>query len=387
MIARLQGLRPASTNDMKKKVLITGGAGFIGSHLADELLRHGYVVRALDNLSPQVHGEQDRRPKYLDREVELIQGDVSDLAVVERALAGIDAVYHFAAAVGVAQSMYQIARYTSINNGGTAVLLEALIRNPVERLIVASSMSIYGEGLYQDQDGHVLMPGERSAEQLKRRQWELLAADGSVLSPIPTPEGKSPALPSMYALSKYGQERMCLTVGKAYDIPTVALRFFNVYGTRQSLSNPYTGVLAIFASRLLNKRPPLINEDGRQKRDFVSVRDIAFAGRLALEVTEAAGNAINIGSGKPVSVLELAERLARLLEKPHIGKNVTGHYRKGDIRHCFADISLARQLLGYEPKITLEAGLLEYVQWLEGQTAVDKFAQAHEELMVRGLAA
>jgi dTDP-L-rhamnose 4-epimerase len=372
---------------MKKKVLITGGAGFIGSHLADELLCHGYVVRALDNLSPQVHGEQGRRPKYLDRDVELIQGDVSDPVVVERALAGIDVVYHFAAAVGVAQSMYQIARYTSVNNGGTAVLLEALVRNPVERLIVASSMSIYGEGLYRDRQGHVVLPLERSAEQLKRRQWELVTADGSALSPIPTPEGKSPALPSIYALSKYDQERMCLTVGKAYDIPTVALRFFNVYGTRQSLSNPYTGVLAIFASRLLNNRPPLINEDGRQKRDFVSVRDIAFASRLALEVTEAAGKAINIGSGKPVSVLELAEKLAHLLEKPHIGKNVTGRYRKGDIRHCFADISLAQRLLGYEPKITLEAGLLEYAQWLEGQTAIDKFAQAHEELTVRGLAA
>ena len=372
---------------MKKKVLITGGAGFIGSHVADELLQHGYQVRALDVLSPQVHGEQRSRPEYLDPDVELIQGDVRDFAVVERALAGIDIVYHFAAAVGVGQSMYQITNYTSMNNGGTAVLLEALVRNPVERLIVASSMSIYGEGLYQDLNGHVVVPRERSAEQLKRRQWELVAADGTVLTPIPTPEAKTPALPSIYALSKYDQERMCLTVGKAYDIPTVALRFFNVYGTRQSLSNPYTGVLAIFASRLLNNRPPLINEDGRQKRDFVSVKDIALASRLALEIPEAAGNAINIGSGKPVSVIDLAEELIHLLERPHIGKNVTGRYRKGDIRHCFADISLARRLLGYEPKVSLKAGLLELAQWLEGRTAIDRFAQANEELTLRGLAA
>lgn len=371
---------------MKKKVLVTGGAGFIGSHIADELLLHGHSVRALDVLSPQVHGEQSTRPGYLDLDVEFVQGDVRDSAVVERALAGIDVVYHLAAAVGVGQSMYQIANYSSMNSGGTAVLLEGLVRHPVERLVVASSMSIYGEGLYQDIEGHVVTPRERTREQLKRRQWELLAEDGSELIPVPTPEAKPPGLPSIYAISKYDQERMCLTVGQAYDIPTVALRFFNVYGTRQSLSNPYTGVLAIFASRLLNDRPPLINEDGRQKRDFVSVQDVALACRLALESAGAPGNAINIGSGKPVSVMHLAEMLAHLLEKPHIGKIVTSRYRKGDIRHCFADISLARRLLGYEPKVTLEAGLLELAKWLEGQTAVDRFAQAHEELLVRGLA-
>ena len=371
---------------MKKKILITGGAGFIGSHVADELLKHGYAVRALDLLLPQVHGNGHGRPEYLDPEVQLVQGDVRDARAVERALKGIDGVFHLAAAVGVGQSMYEISRYTSINNGGTAVLLECLAKHPVERLVVASSMSIYGEGLYQDSAGSFVTPSGRSIEHLKNRRWELFGEDGSQLAPVPTPESKPPTLPSIYALSKYDQERMCLTIGKTYDIPTVALRFFNVYGTRQSLSNPYTGVLAIFASRLLNNRPPLINEDGGQKRDFVSVRDVASACRLALEVPEAAGHAINIGSGRPVSVMQVADLLAEMLERKRIGPNVTSRYRKGDIRHCFADIALAHHVLGYEPKVRLEAGVLEVAEWLEGRTAADHVVQAENELLARGLA-
>ncbi|MBV8816315.1 MAG: NAD-dependent epimerase/dehydratase family protein [Verrucomicrobia bacterium] len=372
---------------MNKKILITGGAGFIGSHLADELLKHGYSVRVFDSLLPQVHGEDRKRPEYLDREVELLPGDIRDAAALGPALKGIDAVYHLAAAVGVGQSMYQIARYTGINNGGTAILLECLAKHPVERLVVASSMSIYGEGLYRTSAGDLVIPSERSIEQLKARRWEVVGPDGVPLIPVSTPESKFPALPSIYALSKYDQERMCLTIGAAYDIPTVALRFFNVYGTRQSLSNPYTGVLAIFASRLLNNKPPLINEDGAQKRDFVSVHDVALACRLALESPDAPGRAINVGSGNPISVTEVADRLAEMLEKKHIGHRVTSCYRKGDIRHCFADISLARRLLGYQPRVAFETGIVEVVEWLEGQTAVDHFVKAQQELLDRGLAA
>ncbi|HET6569208.1 MAG TPA: NAD-dependent epimerase/dehydratase family protein, partial [Rhodothermales bacterium] len=228
-----------------KRILITGGAGFIGSHLADELLASGYEVRALDNLAPQVHGEGGNRPDYLSPDVELLVGDVRDPDAVRRALEGVSAVYHLAAAVGVGQSMYEIAHYTSINNLGTAVLLEALIEQPVERLVVASSMSIYGEGLCRARDGRLRPGRERPLEQLKAGQWELRDEDGGVLDPMPTPERKQPDLASIYALSKYDQERMCLTIGRAYGIPTVALRFFNVFGTRQALSNPYTGVLAI----------------------------------------------------------------------------------------------------------------------------------------------
>ena len=369
----------------KKAVLITGGAGFIGSHLADALLAAGHRVRVLDNLDPQVHGGEQRRPDYLDSEVELIVGDVRDAAAVEKALQGIDTVFHFAAKVGVGQSMYAVENYTDVNNRGTAVLLEALIKRPVERLVVASSMSIYGEGLYRDAEGIVTAGQERTLDQLRNRQWEVMDQDGRVLTPVPTPESKQPTLASVYALSKYDQERLCLMVGRAYNIPAVALRFFNVYGTRQALSNPYTGVLAIFASRLLNGNAPLVNEDGEQRRDFVSVRDVAQACLLAMDKAGGvAGQAFNVGSGRNYTVLEVGRRLAESLGK-NIEPEITGKYRVGDIRHCFADISLTRSLLGYEPKVQLEDSLIELAGWLEGQIAVDRVSDAAAELSARGL--
>ncbi|HEX8221586.1 MAG TPA: SDR family NAD(P)-dependent oxidoreductase [Chloroflexia bacterium] len=370
---------------MSKQILITGGAGFIGSHLADELLARGYRVRALDNLTEQVHGPDRHRPSYLSPDVELVVGDVRDREMVRKALKGVDAVYHLAAAVGVGQSMYEIERYTEVNNIGTAVLLEALVESPVERLVVASSMSIYGEGLYKAPDGSISEGRERDIEQLKARQWEVRNADGEVLTPVATPESKTPSLASVYALSKYDLERLCLVVGRAYNIPTVALRFFNVYGTRQALSNPYTGVLAIFASRFLSGQPPLINEDGYQQRDFVSVYDVARACRLALEVPGAAGQVINVGSGQRYSVREIAARMAPLLHKEHLQPEITGKYRMGDIRHCFADISLARRVLGYDPQVTLEEGLTELAGWLQEQIVVDYVPQAYAELATRGL--
>jgi dTDP-L-rhamnose 4-epimerase len=368
-----------------KEVLVTGGAGFIGSHLADELLAHGYRVKVLDVLHPQVHGEGRKRPAYLDRKVELIAGDVCDKVAVRRALEGVDAVFHFAAAVGVGQSMYEVAHYTRVNDLGTAVLLEALIERPVERLVVASSMSLYGEGLYRNAAGQVREAAERTIEQLKRGDWEVRDASGEILQPAPTPETKMPAIASVYALSKYDQERLCLMIGRAYGIPTVALRFFNAYGPRQALSNPYTGVLAIFASRLLNDSAPTIFEDGLQQRDFVSVHDVARACRLALEVDEAAGEVFNIGSGRPQTVRDIASRLARVVGKEHLRPQILGKYRVGDIRHCFADITKAREVLGYEPQMTLDDGMAELASWLEGQAAVDRVAQASAELSQRGL--
>lgn len=370
---------------MAKRILITGGAGFIGSHLADELLRHDYSVRVLDNLSEQVHGSEGGRPDYLAPEAQIVVGDVRDPEAVRRALDGVDAVYHFAAMVGVGQSMYEIARYTDVNNLGTAVLLEALAKKPVERLIVASSMSLYGEGLYRAPDGSTTTAAERSLEQLKSHDWELRNEKGEVLEPLPTPETKPPSLASVYALSKYDQERLCLMVGRAYGIPAVALRFFNAYGTRQALSNPYTGVLAIFASRFLNGKPPLVNEDGYQRRDFVSVHDVTRACRLALEVPEAGGQVFNVGSGHYYTVREIAERMSAVLGMEQIRPEVTGKYRVGDIRHCFADITLARQVLGYEPRVTLEDGLTELAAWLGGQIAHDRVAEAQAELAARGL--
>jgi dTDP-L-rhamnose 4-epimerase len=382
---------------MARQVLITGGAGFIGSHLADELLRRGYRVRALDNLSPQVHGDARHRgargPDYLDPDVELVVGDVRDRDAVRRALDGVDTVVHLAAAVGVGQSMYEIAHYTDVNNLGTAVLLEALVERgrtrPVERLVVASSMSLYGEGRYRTADGRTVDAAERTRAQLAAGAWEPVDEVGCPLQPVATPESKPPALASVYALSKYDQERMCLMIGGAYGIPTAALRFFNVFGTRQALSNPYTGVLAIFASRFLNDRAPMLFEDGYQQRDFVSVYDVARACRLALEAPddalERAGRVFNVGSGRRYSVREVADRMAAALGKEYIAPEVTGKYRVGDIRHCFADITLAREALGYEPEMPLEDGLGELAEWVEGQTADDRVAQASAELAARGL--
>ena len=370
---------------MSKHVLITGGAGFIGSHLADELLNYGYRVRALDVLAAQVHGPQRQRPDYLNPEVELIMGDIRDSAVVRRALQGVDAVYHFAAAVGVGQSMYKVEHYTSTNNLGTAVLLQALIERPVERLIVASSMSVYGEGLYRAPDGTVSAGEPRSPAQLKAGAWEVHNARGEPLMPMPTPETKTLCPASVYALSKYDQEQLCLTVGQAYGFPAVGLRFFNVFGPRQALSNPYTGVLAIFTSCFLNGSPPLVFEDGYQCRDFVSVDDVVQACRLALEVPEAAGGVFNVGSGRHDTVCVIAERIAVVLGKEHIRPKITGRYRVGDVRHCFADITSARQVLGYEPQVTLDKGLVQFADWVEKQMSFDRCAQAYAELDARGL--
>jgi dTDP-L-rhamnose 4-epimerase len=366
------------------QILITGGAGFIGSHLADDLIHRGHTVRALDNLSPQVHGGGATRPAYLDRDVDLIRGDVRDSAALRRALSGVDGVFHFAASVGVGQSMYEIAHYTSTNNVGTAVLLQELSARPVQKLVVASSMSLYGEGLYRNADGQLVETSERTRDQLRRAEWDPYGADGTPLEPVPTPESKTPSLSSVYALSKFDQERLCLMVGRAYGIPTVALRFFNVFGTRQSLSNPYTGVLAIFASRLLNGNAPLVFEDGLQRRDFVSVYDVVQACRLALEVDAAAGRVFNVGSGQAYTVREVVTFLSAALGKS-TEPEICGKYRVGDIRHCFADITLAERVLGYRPAVTLEDGLVELSGWLADQDAEDRVAEARQELDSRGL--
>ena len=370
---------------MKKKVLITGGAGFIGSHVADELLQQGYEVRALDNLSEQVHGRGRKRPKYLHPDVELQLGDVRDPKAMRMAVEGVDAVFHLAAMVGVGQSMYQIKEYTEVNNLGTAVLLEALMKHPVEKLVVASSMSIYGEGLYTDSQGLFHMEVSRKLSDLKKAQWELYNELGEQLHPEPTPESKKPDLSSIYALSKYDQERLCLIAGKAYNIPTSALRFFNVYGTRQALSNPYTGVLAIFASRLLNNNAPMIFEDGKQQRDFIHVKDVARACRLAMEVPSANGEVFNIGSGNQYSIEFIANKLAAVMGKSGIEAEITGKYRVGDIRHCVADTTKATAILGFKPRVQFKEGLSEMASWLKTQIATDNVSQASFELSSRGL--
>jgi dTDP-L-rhamnose 4-epimerase len=370
------------------RVLITGGAGFIGSHLADRLLAEGHEVRALDNLDRQVHPAGER-PDYLDKDVELQVGDVRNHDAVRNALDGIEAVVHFAAAVGVGQSMYEIERYTSINAIGAAVVLEEAVerRQQIRKLLVASSMSIYGEGQYRNprtgESG--LAPGLRPESQLAAREWDVLAEDGTPLEPEPTAETKPLRPTSIYAIGKRDHEEMVLAVGAAYGIPAVALRFFNVYGERQALSNPYTGAAAIFSSRLLNDRPPLVFEDGKQTRDFIHVRDIARCCALALQEDGADGRALNVGTGRPTSIVEVAEVIARGLGK-ELEPEVVNEYRAGDIRHCYAETQLANELLGFRAEIPFEAGMHELLEWLEGQEAADSVDAAREALVARGLA-
>jgi dTDP-L-rhamnose 4-epimerase len=366
-------------------VLVTGGAGFIGSHLVDRLLADGYDVRILDSLDPQVH---DGHPAYLSADAELIVGDIRDRAVVAKALDGVDRVVHLAAAVGVGQSMYEIERYTSVNALGTAVLLEAAIgaRDRLEKMVVASSMSIYGEGLYRcSAEDRLHAPEPRPDDQLERREWELRCPScGEPLESLPTPETKPLQPLSIYAVGKRDHEEMFLAWGRAYKVPVTALRFFNVYGPRQALSNPYTGVAAIFAARLLNARAPVIFEDGLQSRDFVHVSDIAAGIQLALEPGRGDLLALNLGTGQPTSVHAVAETLAEGLGV-EIAHELRQQFRAGDIRHCVADITLAREALGYEPRVSFADGMCELAEWLRGQEAVDRVDQATDALIARGL--
>ena len=365
-------------------VLVTGGAGFIGCHVVQALLNAGYEVRELDSLIDQVHDRHGPRNPVLAH-ADFREGDVRDAAAVTAALRGVDRVIHLAAEVGVGQSMYAIERYVSVNDTGTAVLCEALIAHPVQRLVVASSMSIYGEGLYQAQDGTVLPNVVRPAQ--RGAGWDPAGPDGAALTPLPTPEWKQPNLASVYALTKYVQERLTLTVAPAYGMEAVALRLFNVYGPGQALSNPYTGVLAIFASRLLHRERPLVFEDGEQRRDFVHVKDVADAFMLALEHPAAAGQVFNIGSGHDVSILEVAAAIAGAMGLPHLTPEVMGKARTGDIRHCFADIGLAGRALGFQPKRSFDDSLGELVEWVRRQQAVDLVQRARQELETRGLVA
>lgn len=367
------------------RTLVTGGAGFIGSHLVSELVRRGDQVVVLDSLEEQVHGGV---APSLPPSVELVVGEVGDRAAADRALAGVDRVVHLAAAVGVGQSMYEIARYTERNTMQTAIFLEQLVaQRPLPaRLVVASSMSIYGEGEYECPEHGRVAPPPRAEDQLLARQWELVCPScGAELAPVGTSEAKSLIPTSIYAITKRDHEELCLVTGAAYGIPTVALRFFNVYGPGQALSNPYTGVAAIFASRLLNGRPPVIFEDGRQSRDFIHVSDIARALMLALEVERATGHAINLGTGRPSTVLEIAQALAAGLNAD-VEPILNGQYRAGDIRHCVADPSRARELLGFEPATTLEQGMRDLLAWLVDQEAVDRVDDATRELAAHGLA-
>ena len=371
---------------MDKHILITGGAGFIGSHLTDAMLARGYRVTVLDNLSPQVHadGEMDADgwPTYLDPRARRIKGDLLDEGVFEAALEGVTHLAHLAASVGVGQSMTNIVDYTRNNVMTAAVMLEVLSQRPhtIQRMAVASSMSIYGEGDYirPSTNTHVTTD-VRPHAQLEARQWEIMI-DGEELEPVPTSEDKLLQPNSIYAVNKRDHEEMFLSVGRALQIPTVALRLFNTYGSRQALSNPYTGVAAIFISRLLNDQPPLVFEDGRQMRDFVHVHDVARAFATVLDSDRQTWDVFNVGSGTPISVNEIAAILARLLGK-NIAPEVLNRYRVGDIRHCFGDISRIERAYGFKPERDMETGMAELIDWVSRtKPPVDRSAESLAEL-------
>lgn len=377
---------------MSETVLVTGGAGFIGSHLVDALLQQGYRIRVFDNLEPQVHGglrEQGRWPDYCNPDAEYLLGDVRDSEAVQRALQGADIVFHEAAMVGVAQSMYDVVRYTDVNVNGAAVLLQAVIdsKQRPRKMMVASSMSIYGEGAYSCPVHGKVYPRLRGEAQLNDHDWEMRCpvtgcAERAV--PIPTDEDKPLYPTSIYAINKRDHEEMFLATGRAYSIPTVALRYFNVYGDRQALSNPYTGVAAIFSSRLLNGSAPVVFEDGRQTRDFTHVSDIVRANLIVMQSEDANYGVFNVGTGRALSILDMSEALIH-----HLGVDVqteiTQKFRAGDIRHCAADISRL-QALGYQPGVTFEDGTAGLVEWVRVQQAADQFEKARRELAERGLA-
>ena len=370
---------------MSKKILVTGGAGFIGSHLVDALVEEGHEVRILDNLEPQVHG--NKIPDYLNHEAEFIRGDIRDEYMLRKALKNIEVVFHQAAIVGVGQSMYHINQYMDINTQGTAKLLDVIVNDnyDIEKLVVASSMSIYGEGEYVCEEHNTVYPDVRTRSQLEARDWDVKCPEcGKKVKPQYTGENKPLHPTSIYAISKRDQEEMCLVIGRAYGIPTVALRYFNGYGPRQALSNPYTGVCAIFSSRIKNGKPPLIYEDGLQKRDFISVHDIVTANLLAMRKKEADYEVFNVGTGEPITISGVADILIKLYEKD-FQPEVISKYRAGDIRHCYADISKIKSILGFEPEYSLTDGMRELYQWGDRAFGEDNSQKVQEELKIKSL--
>ncbi len=367
--------------------MVTGGAGFVGSHTVDMLLEKGYEVRVLDNLDPQVHGERDT-PEFLDlSRVEFVKGDMVDRDTVRGVVADVDAIIHLASRVGVGQSMYQVERYVAANTQGTANLLDVLTteEHDVKKMVVASSMSIYGEGRYSCDNCGLLSPKLRDDKQLDEKAWELLCPRcGVPLKPEPTDEAKPLQPTSIYAMTKHHQEEMALLIGKTYGIPTTSLRYFNIYGPRQALSNPYTGVIAVFAARTQNNNPPIIFEDGNQTRDFIFVKDIARANLLAMEKDEGIYQALNVGTGRATSIKEIAFNVIELCKK-ELTPLITGRYRSGDIRHCYASVEKISSI-GFEPEYSLSEGLRETLGWVRGQeVSKDRSDEAVKELEEHGL--
>ncbi|HON56175.1 MAG TPA: GDP-mannose 4,6-dehydratase [bacterium] len=366
---------------MAKKILVTSGTGFIDSHIVDALIEKDYDVIIYDNLCPQVH-KNGKKPKYLNKNAKFIKGDVLDYDKLKKVILQVNAIFHKAAMVGVGQSQYEIRKYTEVNELGTANLLDIIVnnKNKIEKIIVAASMSSYGEGAYICKKHGRLRPPLRSNEQMLEKKWELYCPHcGKELTPTAVTEDDRQNCNSIYAINKKTQEEMVMNICQTYNIPGVALRYFNVYGPRQSLSNPYTGVAAIFMSRIKNNKSPIIFEDGRQSRDFISVYDIARANILALENSKADYQIFNVGTGQPLQIKQIAEILAKLYGKD-IKPEILNKFRKGDVRHCFADISKIEKTLGFKIKYSFEEGMKNLIEWAHTADADDLVDNAINEL-------
>ncbi|RLF37405.1 MAG: nucleoside-diphosphate sugar epimerase [Thermoplasmata archaeon] len=376
---------------MKYKILITGGAGFIGSHLSDLLIKKGHNVVLFDNLDPQVH-PKGKKPDYLNPAADFVKGDVRDYDSLKRLILqqNFDVIIHNAATVGIGQSNYEIKKFIETNALGTANILDILVNNrdkfTLKKLIIPGSNTSYGEGLYKcNECDETFHPNIRDENYINTHKWKIVCPRCKEdSSPIPTPETTELKCNSIYALSKRDQESYAMFIGKMYNIPVVVIRYFNVYGPRQSLNNPYTGVTAIFMSRLKNNNIPVVYEDGEQTRDFISVYDVAEANLAAIINSAADFQVFNVGSGRSVTIRELAELLAKLYDSD-IKPNISYKFRKGDIRHCVADNSKIRQVLGWEPKIDLEDGLKKVIEWSKNVESEDRFDEAAEELKRKGL--
>lgn len=370
------------------KILVIGGAGFIGSHLVDALTHLGHQVLVLDVLHPQVHRLPEGRTNYMNQHARLVKGDMRDLSVIDAVLEDAEVVFHLAALTGSSQSMYNIREYMDINVMGTASLLQLLSQNRrhVRKLILASSRAVYGEGFYDCHIHGEVEPPPRTLRQLKQGQWEVRCPIGGCpVHPKPTSENKQLSPASLYGITKLNQEQACLTIGQSYNLPVVVLRLFNVYGSRQSLGNPYSNIFSIFTACLINGRSPEVYEDGCESRDFIHVKDVVQAFLLAMQSDEADGQIFNVGSGEKISLLELAKTMSERFGEP--SPVVTGKSRAGDIRHCYADLTRIKRALGFEPKVTLRAGIDEWFDHVSDRQCEDLSAFAERELMVRGLIA
>ena len=375
-----------------KNVLITGGAGFIGSNLAVKLISKGYFITVLDNLSPQVHGKNPEKDSPLYRsiknKVKFIKGNVTSSRDVISVLKEQDAVIHLAAETGTGQSMYEIKKYTDVNIGGTANILDVVANksNSIKKIIVASSRAIYGEGKYRCPEHDVVFPSERKNKDMLNGDFNCKCPIcGKKVKLLSTCENSKPNPVSLYGITKLNQEQMVMMIGKSLGIPSVALRYQNVYGPGQSLSNPYTGILSIFSTRIKNGNNINVFEDGNESRDFVYIDDAVDATILGLEKPEADFEIFNVGAGKPIDVVTVADTLIREYNS-NVEVEITGNYRIGDIRHNYADLNKIHSAIGFHPKVDFKNGIKKFVQWVNLQDInIDNYQNSLEEMSRKGL--